>query len=465
MPGFIWAKDADYDIAVVSPVGVGPKGDTGDKGDKGDTGDKGDKGDTGDKGDKGDKGDALTYDDLTDDQKDKFARDAASDIMTAMYSISEATYITPSGTTSQIQIPIQGYSADDILLIDVNGLTLAYGEDYTISGNTVTLNTPITQAGTKVNFKAIHVELADGTKRITVNYLRVPNDVVKESDMIAAIADFGRMPINEELRTLSFGESTNIDFSTNQSWPRDILHIMLYIEDGTDAPAIVEQSYADIPAGQTYLFSAFSTVGYNYTCEFTNPDKFKINVTYDGSQGPLPHPTSGPDIRVHVFIWDGADIIVRQSMLDSLLEGALDDYETSDQHTSDLNALDRRLSDQLTRVNELANQNATNLENLRLDNIQASRPLFKLVSGTAEVTTWEPNEGRDVTIPIDVPNGYTLIAVASINQQHNLAHSIGGYYISGNSVRAFITNQSSNRWLISTVTAVGLCILNTNGMI
>lgn len=70
--------------------------------------------------------------------------------------VTDAVYTTPSGTTSSIAVPVQGYSPDtDVLFVNVEGLALMQGVDYTLSGSSIVLSTPITHEGTKVGFRVM----------------------------------------------------------------------------------------------------------------------------------------------------------------------------------------------------------------------------------------------------------------------------------------------------------------------
>ena len=64
----------------------------------------------------------------------------------------ENTYTTGSSSVSTIPIGINEYTSTDLLLVDINGLDLIQGTDYTISGTNIVLATPITTSGTKVHF-------------------------------------------------------------------------------------------------------------------------------------------------------------------------------------------------------------------------------------------------------------------------------------------------------------------------
>lgn len=79
----------------------------------------------------------------------------------AYYQKNEGTYTTTSANESTIAIPIATYSSKDMLFVDINGLDLIGGTDYTISGTNIILTTPITTAGTVVHFVAIRAVTAD----------------------------------------------------------------------------------------------------------------------------------------------------------------------------------------------------------------------------------------------------------------------------------------------------------------
>ena len=64
----------------------------------------------------------------------------------------ENTYTTSSSSISTIPIGISEYTSTDLLLVDINGLDLIQGTDYTVSGTNIVLATPITTSGTKVHF-------------------------------------------------------------------------------------------------------------------------------------------------------------------------------------------------------------------------------------------------------------------------------------------------------------------------
>lgn len=125
--------DSEYDAFVLSSVGTGPKGD---------------------------KGDPTYFDDLTDEQLAKIYQEAS---FVGNKSI-DAVVTTTGTSTSNITIPFD-YDDFDMLFIDVNGLDLSEGDDYTITSNLVSLTTPL-PAGQDVHFRALKYDLIDGDKNI-----------------------------------------------------------------------------------------------------------------------------------------------------------------------------------------------------------------------------------------------------------------------------------------------------------
>lgn len=129
------------------------------KGNKGDKGDTGEQGPQGIQGEKGDRGDAFTFEDFTTEQLD----DLRSDMTSVYYRKDEATYTTTANFTNAIVIPFSDYRDTDMLFVDIEGLALTEGEDYTIvtspnNGNHVcmfTTNHGIGHAGTDVHFKRL----------------------------------------------------------------------------------------------------------------------------------------------------------------------------------------------------------------------------------------------------------------------------------------------------------------------
>lgn len=79
---------------------------------------------------------------------------SASDV-TAVYQKHESYYVTTQSSESTIPINVSGYRSTDILLVDINGLDLVLGTDYTISGTNIVLATPISHAGAVVHFVAL----------------------------------------------------------------------------------------------------------------------------------------------------------------------------------------------------------------------------------------------------------------------------------------------------------------------
>lgn len=130
----MWSPDADHAIPVVSPVGMGPKGD---------------------------KGDPAYFDDLTDQQLSKIYQEASF-----VGNKSEDAIVTTAGSaTTTIAIPFDDYNQFDMLFIDVNGLDLAENEDYTIVNGNVVLTAAL-PAGQDVHFRLLRYTLVDGSKTI-----------------------------------------------------------------------------------------------------------------------------------------------------------------------------------------------------------------------------------------------------------------------------------------------------------
>lgn len=101
-------------------------------------------------GEKGEKGDTFTYDDLTSAQKAEIKAD-----LSAFYTKDESNYVTAQADEDTIPIGITGFRSTDILFVDINGLDLIEGEDYTISGTNIILETPISSVGQTVHFLAL----------------------------------------------------------------------------------------------------------------------------------------------------------------------------------------------------------------------------------------------------------------------------------------------------------------------
>lgn len=89
---------------------------------------------------------AFTFDDFTPQQLD----DLRSDITSVYYRKDDAVITTSGTNTTTIPIPFEDFRATDILVVSVEGLTIAQGTDYTVSDGNVVLASPITHAGTAV---------------------------------------------------------------------------------------------------------------------------------------------------------------------------------------------------------------------------------------------------------------------------------------------------------------------------
>lgn len=76
------------------------------------------------------------------------------------YKLDESTYTTTGASETTIPVGISGFRATDVLFVEVSGLALIKGTDYTISGTSITLATPITHAGTVVHFVALRAAAA-----------------------------------------------------------------------------------------------------------------------------------------------------------------------------------------------------------------------------------------------------------------------------------------------------------------
>lgn len=104
----------------------------------------------GPRGQRGPKGDTFTFDDLTPSQLASLRKDIAS----VYYRLLEGSYTTTSSSTTTIEIPVE-YSDHDMLFVDVNGLDLVGGTDYTVSDGSIVLTSPIAHQGASVNFKVL----------------------------------------------------------------------------------------------------------------------------------------------------------------------------------------------------------------------------------------------------------------------------------------------------------------------
>lgn len=106
-----------------SPIGIGPRGP------------------------KGEKGDTFKFADMTEDQINRLR----TDISSVYYQKKEMTITTSVADTSTITIPFNDYDETDMLLVNIDGLMLSDGTDYSINGWNIVLNEPIANPGTHVN--------------------------------------------------------------------------------------------------------------------------------------------------------------------------------------------------------------------------------------------------------------------------------------------------------------------------
>ena len=126
--------DERYDAVVFSDMGEGPKGE---------------------------KGDPTYFDDLTEDQLQEIYKQASF----VGNKSQDAIVTTSDNFTTVVTIPFD-YDGFDMLFVDVNGLDLAEGDDYSIVGNTVSLVTPL-PASQEIHFRALKYQVVDGNKTIT----------------------------------------------------------------------------------------------------------------------------------------------------------------------------------------------------------------------------------------------------------------------------------------------------------
>lgn len=147
MPGSIWNKDAEYDVAVISPVGNGPKGDKGDK---------------------------AYFSDLTEYEKSEIYKSMSF----VGNEIVDAFFTTVNASTATITIPIPDYDEYDLLWVFVEGLFLLENLDYTVNNGAIVLSSPITHTGTKVLFRALRFSTPDGNKQLNVNQTTIENNTI-----------------------------------------------------------------------------------------------------------------------------------------------------------------------------------------------------------------------------------------------------------------------------------------------
>lgn len=147
IPGSIWDKNSDFSVAVISPVGAGPKGD---------------------------KGDAAYFENLTEEEKAEIYRSMSF----VGNEIVDAVYTTTNPSTATIAIPIPDYDEYDLIWVFVEGLFLLENLDYTIYNGSIVLAAPITHTGTKVLFRALRFSTLDGDKNLNVNQYTTENNTV-----------------------------------------------------------------------------------------------------------------------------------------------------------------------------------------------------------------------------------------------------------------------------------------------
>lgn len=149
-----------------STVGKGPQGEQGEQGERGErglTGATGAQGPKGEAGPQGMPGRDMVFSDLNEDQLNIIYRHSAY----AVNKSEDAVFTTNLATMTVIPIPITDIDEYDILFVDVEGLDLVEGTDYTIVGDRIVLTVPITHIGTNVHFRALSYDLPDGNKTIS----------------------------------------------------------------------------------------------------------------------------------------------------------------------------------------------------------------------------------------------------------------------------------------------------------
>ena len=149
-------------VPVFSTMGRGPRGEKGDTGATGPQGAKGDKGDKGDRGPMGVQGE-IGPQGPQGPKGDKGDKGDPGEGGGSFVYASEA-YTVASGDLpmTDVLIPISGFDpSDDMLLVSVDGSMLIEGVDFArgITGPDdapcITLDTPISHAGTVVGFYSI----------------------------------------------------------------------------------------------------------------------------------------------------------------------------------------------------------------------------------------------------------------------------------------------------------------------
>jgi hypothetical protein len=108
------------------------------------------------KGEQGEQGASGRFEDLTEEQMAELKQD-----LRAFYKKAEGIYVTTSQGARTIPVPIDGFRSTDILLVDVDGLDLVQGTDYTIDGTSIVLSSPITTDGHVVHFVALRASAVE----------------------------------------------------------------------------------------------------------------------------------------------------------------------------------------------------------------------------------------------------------------------------------------------------------------
>ena len=185
----LWDRDADYAIPVISPVGMGPKGE---------------------------KGDTAYFENLNESEKAEIYRNVSFVSNSAV----DAFVTTANSSTATIAIPIADYDEYDILWVFVEGLSLMEGLDYTIYDGSIVLTSPITHTGTKVMFRALRFATPDGNKNLNVNQYTTENNTINYnaeaktgSGVPSLDADYiGQMYIDTDNNTVYIAKTVNGDW-------------------------------------------------------------------------------------------------------------------------------------------------------------------------------------------------------------------------------------------------------------
>ena len=145
----------------------------------------------------------------------------------AYYQKQESSFTTTAASTTTVPIGISGFNTTDMLLVDINGLSLVQGTDYTISGTNITLTTPITSAGAVVHFVALRAVTASATDIATLkgdkgdpgqvqDVLLNGTSIMDATDKKARITTSAL--INIFYPVGSYYETSDGDFNPNTAW-------------------------------------------------------------------------------------------------------------------------------------------------------------------------------------------------------------------------------------------------------